>query len=124
MRRVRFIRDHPRVEIGILALWGAFWGMAFGVVMNVWFWPFVFSPAQADMYWQRGLAPVETLKRYLVFYLVTSSWWDALRAVVNALLIALLGLPVLRLLRRFGKRFTFGSQRSDEVRGAELRSAR
>jgi energy-coupling factor transport system substrate-specific component len=87
--------------------------MAFGIIMNIWFWPFVFSPAQSmrmgtsGLYWQHGMAPLEILKRYTAFYLVTSSWWDAARAIGNALLIAFLGLPVLRLLRRFGRRFTF-----------------
>jgi len=113
IRRIPFVRHHPRVEIAILALWGSLWGMAFGIIMNIWFWPFVFSPAQSmrmgtsGLYWQHGMAPLEILKRYTAFYLVTSSWWDAARAIGNALLIAFLGLPVLRLLRRFGRRFTF-----------------
>jgi energy-coupling factor transport system substrate-specific component len=83
------------------------WGMSYGFVMNVWFWPFVFSPGQAEMYWQRGAGVIDAIKRYLVFYAVTSSWWDVGRAAGNAALIALFGIPVLRLLRRFGKRFTF-----------------
>jgi energy-coupling factor transport system substrate-specific component len=107
IRRIAFVRSHPRAEIALLALWGLFWGMAFGIVMNIWFWPFIFSPAQSELYWQHGMAPLEILKRYTAFYLVTSSWWDAARAIGNALLIAFLGLPVLRLLRRFGRRFTF-----------------
>ena len=107
IRRIALVRHHPGVEIAILALWGLVWGMAFGIIMNIWFWPFVFSPAQSGLYWQHGMAPLEILKRYTAFYLVTSSWWDAVRAIGNALLIAFLGLPVLRLLRRFGRRFTF-----------------
>ena len=111
VRRIAFVRNHPRAEIAILALWGLFWGMAFGIIMNIWFWPYVFGPAQSGLYWQHGMAPLEILKRYTAFYLITSSWWDAVRAVGNALLIAFLGLPVLRLLRRFGRRFTFELRR-------------
>jgi energy-coupling factor transport system substrate-specific component len=107
LRRIAFVRRHPGAEIAILALWGLFWGIAFGIIMNIWFWPYIFSPSQSGLYWQHGMAPLEILKRYIAFYLVTSSWWDAVRAVGNALLIAFLGLPVLRLLRRFGRRFTF-----------------
>jgi energy-coupling factor transport system substrate-specific component len=75
--------------------------------MNVWFWPFVYDPTQAGMYWQPGAGPLETFRRYVVFYTVTSSWWDVGRAAGNVLLIGLFGAPVLRLLRRFGRRFTF-----------------
>ena len=101
------LHRHPKLEIIILAAWGLVWGIAFGFVMNVWFWPFVYDPTQAGMYWQPGTGPWEAFKRYLVFYAVTSSWWDAGRAVGNVLVIALFGIPVLRLLRRFGRRFTF-----------------
>ena len=81
--------------------------LTFGFVMNLWFWPYVFDAMQAGIYWQPGIGALETFKRYLVFYALTSSWWDAGRAAGNALMIALFGIPVLRLLRRFGKRFTF-----------------
>jgi len=93
--------------VTVLAAWGLRWGIAFGLMMNAWFWPYVFDPAQAGLYWQPGLGAWGTLKRYLIFYALTSSWWDAGRAAGNALLIALFGIPVLRLLRRFGRRFTF-----------------
>jgi energy-coupling factor transport system substrate-specific component len=98
---------HPRMETVVLAAWGLLWGVAFGFVMNVWFWPFVFDSTQAGMYWQPGAGPIEAFRRYLVFYALTSSWWDAGRAAGNVLMIALFGMPVLRLLRRFGRRFTF-----------------
>jgi energy-coupling factor transport system substrate-specific component len=101
------MRRHPRIEIAVLAIWGLLWGMGFGFVMNVWFWPFIFDSTQAALHWEPGLGMWEALKRYLVFYGLTSSWWDAGRAMGNAGLIALFGMPVLRLLRRFGRRFTF-----------------
>jgi energy-coupling factor transport system substrate-specific component len=100
----------PRVEVLFLSLWGALWGIGFGLVMNLWFWPLIYDPGQADMHWQPGIGIIETLKRYLVFYTLTSSWWDAGRAVGNGIVIALFGAPVLRLLRRFGRRFTFASR--------------
>ena len=59
------------------------------------------------MYWQAGLGPWETFRRYLAFYVLTSSWWDVGRAIGTASILALFGAPVLKLLRRFGSRFTF-----------------
>src|SRR5512136_2343703 len=59
---------HPRAQAIMLAVWGLVIGLAFGALMNIWFWPFVFSPGQSAMYWQPGLGLVETLKRYALFY--------------------------------------------------------
>jgi energy-coupling factor transport system substrate-specific component len=102
----RFER-RPRVEAILLASWGLVLGLLFGVLMNVWFWPYILTPGQSEMYWQPGLALGETVKRYALFYTVTSLWWDLARAVGNFLLLLLLAAPVLRLLRRFERRFHF-----------------
>jgi energy-coupling factor transport system substrate-specific component len=91
----------------MLALWGTVLGLAFGALMNVWFWPFVFSASESQMYWEPGLGLAETVRRYLIFYGFTSLWWDILRAAGNLVLLLLFGAPVLRLLRRFQQRFFF-----------------
>jgi energy-coupling factor transport system substrate-specific component len=98
---------HPVAEAAMLAGWGLVLGFAFGVLMNVYFWPYVFSPGQSEMYWQPGLPLGETLRRYAVFYAVTSLWWDIARAVGNFVLLLLFAAPVVRLLRRFQQRFFF-----------------
>jgi energy-coupling factor transport system substrate-specific component len=98
---------HPRAEALMLAAWGLVIGLAFGALMNIWFWPYVFSAGQSELYWQPGLTALEALKRYALFYVVTSLWWDLVRAVGNFALLLLLGGPVLRLLRRFRQRFHF-----------------
>ena len=102
-------RLHPgsRLEVGILGVWGMGWGLLFGAIINIWFWPYVFQPGQAEMYWQPGVGLSEVLKRYAAFYVVTSLWWDLARAIGNALLIWLFGMPLLKLLRRFQRRFFF-----------------
>lgn len=98
---------HPRREAALLAVWGLFLGLLFGAIMNLWFWPFIFRPEQAALYWQPGMSAASILMRYLPFYLTTSLAWDLWRAGGNALLILFLGPPVLRLLRRFRLRFQF-----------------
>ena len=75
--------------------------------MNVWFWPFVFEPAQGGHVLGVQLATAGGDQAVPAFYAFTSSWWDIGRAVGTALIIALFGAPVLKLLRRFGSRFTF-----------------
>jgi energy-coupling factor transport system substrate-specific component len=92
-------------EIWILAGFGAFWGMMYGVIMNLWTWPFIAGPA--DQYWEYGVGIWETVQRYASYYLLTSLVWDIVRASGNFLLILGFGMPALRTLRRFKQRFTF-----------------
>jgi energy-coupling factor transport system substrate-specific component len=103
------LHRRPRAEALMLAFWGLIVGFAFGALMNIWFWPYVFSSGQSQLYWQPGLDVVATLRRYALFYAVTSLWWDLVRAAGNFVLLLLLGVPVLRLLRRFRQRFHFTS---------------
>ncbi len=92
-------------EVLVLAAFGGMWGLVYGAIMNVWFWPYASGPA--DQYWQPGLALVETLKRYALFYVTTSLVWDALRSAGNVLFMLAAGRPTLRALRRFRRRFAF-----------------
>lgn len=97
-----------RREVLALALFGGFWGLVFGIIMNIWFWPFATGPA--SQYWEPGISLVEILQRYGAFYLATSLVWDVARSLGNVALTLLLGLPTLRALRRFRARFTFEYQ--------------
>jgi energy-coupling factor transport system substrate-specific component len=95
-------------EVLVLALFGGLWGVVFGAVMNIWFWPFATGPA--SQYWEPGISFFEILQRYGVFYLTTSLVWDVVRSLGNVALTLVLGLPTLRALRRFQSRFTFEYQ--------------
>jgi energy-coupling factor transport system substrate-specific component len=96
-----------RLEVAMLGVWGLLWGFLFGAMMNIWFWPYVFQAQQAEVYWQPGMRLSEALQHYAVFYMLTSFWWDMGRAVGNALLAWLFGAAILKLLRRFQRRFHF-----------------
>ena len=100
----RRLRPGSWPELLLLAAYGYLWGLLFGALMNLWFWPF--SPPGA-LSWSPGMGLAETLRRYGAFYLLTSFAWDSLRAVGNAALILALGRPVLKELRRFRARFEF-----------------
>jgi len=96
------LRARENGELCMLAVWTMLWGFLFGAVMNLWFWPYI-SAAQVPpgQSWERGLQVTEALRRYGLFYLATSAWWDAWRAAGNAALVLFLGTPLLRVLRRF-----------------------
>jgi energy-coupling factor transport system substrate-specific component len=102
---------HPRLnsrsELLMLSAAGFAMGLLYGAVMNLWFWPFVFRPELAAQYWRPGTGIFETLRRYALFYVVTSLFWDVWRGLGNAALLLLFGAPVLRLLRRYEQRFRF-----------------
>lgn len=107
------LKGHRRVEPIMLAIWGGVLGLIFGAIMNIWFWPFLmgggtgFDQGTPGGTWQPGMGVLATLRAYLTFYVVTSLWWDAWRAVGNALLLLLFGGAILRVLRRFRSRFRF-----------------
>jgi energy-coupling factor transport system substrate-specific component len=90
-------------QIVALVLYGAAAGILFGFFMNLYAWPLA-TPASAvdvGLYWSPGLSLLESIRRYATFYLATSLIHDLTRAVGNAMLIAIAGAGVLRLLQRF-----------------------
>ena len=94
-----------RVEVGWLAAYAAVAGLAFGMVMNLWFWPFASYGPETSFVAGDPLAA--NLHRYLVFYVTTSLPWDLGRAVLSALVLLLAGSALLRALRRASRRAAF-----------------
>ena len=103
---VRLLRaEGGWLEVVMLAGAGALWGLLYGVIANLWFWPFLAVPtAQA---WAPDLPAGVILRRYAAFYAATSLVWDLIRAGGNVALLALFGAPTLWTLRRFRRRFTY-----------------
>jgi energy-coupling factor transport system substrate-specific component len=98
-----------RREIGLLATYGVVAGLAYGLAMNLWFWPFGASPESALAYLP-GAGVGENLGRFWVFHLATSFGWDIPRAVTNAVLMVVFGPAVLAALRRVSRRAAFGAE--------------
>ncbi len=103
---------HPaahRHRLILIAAFGAIWGVLFGFLLNLWFWPVTAPGVGADvgLYWQPGLGFSETVRRYASFYLITSLVYDLFRAAGNLVLTLLLAGPILTLLERFRARFTW-----------------
>ncbi|MBU6312222.1 MAG: ECF transporter S component [Actinomycetales bacterium] len=100
-----------KAEIAMLAAYGMVASMTYGLVMNLWFWPFLSgmeATAYADGIMFDPGAPVsDNLARWLAFTLVTSLGWDIPRGILTAVLIVLVGRPVLNALRRTARRANF-----------------
>ena len=92
-------------DYALLCLFSFAWGLLYGAIINVYFWPFAVGPAEQT--WRPGIGLGEILARYAAFYVATSLGWDLMRAVSNAALVLLLGVPAVQTLRRFQRRFHF-----------------
>lgn len=96
-------RVRPVAAVAILCVYGYAAGFFFGVVTNLWFWPFL-AAGDASIGWRAGMGAAEAAGAFRRFYLLTSFAWDAGRAIGNVVLITALGVPAMRLLRRWRDR--------------------
>jgi energy-coupling factor transport system substrate-specific component len=92
----------------LLAGYGAVSALVYGLLTNFWFWPFVGSTTTYSFV--PGLGTVANLHRFILFDLTTSLGFDLTRAVTCAVLILVLGRPVLAALRRASRRAAFEPQ--------------
>jgi energy-coupling factor transport system substrate-specific component len=100
-------RLRGRAEIVLLAGYGLVAGIGYGLITNLWFWPFAArSSVEGGAFVIGGGAP-ENLAHYAVFYLGTSLGWDLGRGVLTAALVVLGGRRVLGSLRRVVRRAVF-----------------
>ncbi len=89
----------------LLAGYGVVAALVYGLLTNFWFWPFVGSVTRYSFVPGAGVA--FNLHRFLLFDLTTSMGFDLTRAVTCAVLILVLGRPVLAALRRAARRAVF-----------------
>lgn len=106
-------RAKGRIEIVVLAVYGAIASYVFGFLLNMWFWPysvgtFIGTGADPGLQFVPGDAVVDNLRRFFVFTFATSTFgWDTGRAITNVVAICVLGTPVLAALRRARRRVDF-----------------
>lgn len=87
-------------EIAMLLGYGVAAAYAFGLIMNMWFWPFAVGGGTSISYVPGAPLP-QNMGAFLVYSLVTSTLsWDTVRALTTIIGICLVGRAVLRSLRR------------------------
>nr|WP_179446455.1 ECF transporter S component [Naumannella cuiyingiana] len=102
-RRVR-----GRAELAMLIGYGIVSAYLFGLLMNLWFWPFItgisvegFGGADGALDYRAGAPLLENLRSFVLFSLVTSTGgWDTGRAITNTIALLILGPAMLAVLRR------------------------
>ncbi len=99
----------PHWSFWMLVLYGFAAGYAYGVLLNLWFWPFVSpaSPEEVGLYWSPGMSAKDTLLHYASFYMATSVVYDTFRALGNVVALSVLGGSVSRLLLRYRARLNW-----------------
>lgn len=94
-----------RAEIGVLAGYAVVTALAYGMVMNLWFWPFAsYGPEVSHV---PGDPVLENLRRYATFWATTSLGWDIPRGLLTSLAIVVAGRPIIAALRRAARRAAF-----------------
>jgi len=96
------------LRIGVLAIYGFLAGYLYGAVMNLWTWPFL--TMGSELSWDPLAGAAENLRHYATYYAATSFAWDTFRAVGNAVLVLVLGRPLLGALDRAARRMNLESK--------------
>jgi hypothetical protein len=120
--RARSPRLSGVLELGMLALYGVVAAYAFGLVMNLWFWPFAVG-AGSGLSYLPGAPLAQNLASFGLYSLVTSTLtWDTVRAITTVLGIALVGPALLPALRRAKLGRSAPTPRSTAPRGDGTRT--
>jgi energy-coupling factor transport system substrate-specific component len=88
-----------RAEVWMLALYGAVGALAYGLVMDLWFWPFGTEGASGITF-VPGDEVATNLGRFLAFHVTTALGWDMIRAATTVAITLILARPALASLRR------------------------
>lgn len=99
-------RTAGRGELVLLAGYGMVSAFAYGWLMDFSFWPFALGDG-TQLSFDPSATPLQNLHRFVLFNLATSMGWNLGRALTNAVVILLVGAPLLRLLRRTARRAAF-----------------
>jgi energy-coupling factor transport system substrate-specific component len=90
-----------RLKSWQLAIYAAAAAYLFGLIMNLWFWPFAVGP-QTSISFDTEASMGQNLVSFLTYSLVSSTLtWDTVRAISSAVLILLIGKPFIDTLRRY-----------------------
>lgn len=94
-------RFRGRTEAVALAALGFALGLLYGLLMNLWFWPF--THYGDGISFEPDGSAVANLANYGRYYLTTSVVWDLGRAISTFVLLLLASRPLLRALRRVSR---------------------
>ncbi|MEK6740663.1 MAG: ECF transporter S component, partial [Actinomycetota bacterium] len=86
--------------------WGFVSAFVYGWLMDFAFWPFNLGTS-TQLSFDPHASPLTNLWHFVLFNMATSMGWNLGRALTNVVCLALLGGPILRVLRRASRRAQF-----------------
>ncbi len=108
-----------RLEILLLAIYGAISAEFFGIAMDLQFWPWALGTG-TELSYQPGGAIVENVSTFLRYHFISALAWDLPRAIITVSLIGVAGPAALNALRRARSKAAFVTQ----IEFAELADSR
>lgn len=97
-----------KAEIAMLLVFGAFAAGAFGILMDLQFWPWALG-GKTQLSYIPGGSISENSSRFITFHFASAMAWDIPRAIFTCVLIAFTGPSVLSALRRTYTRAAFST---------------
>ena len=88
-----------KMELALLAIYGAIAAEVFGILMDLQFWPWSLGSG-TELSYKVGAPITENLSRFFSYHFVSALAWDIPRAIITVALILIAGRPVLNALRR------------------------
>ncbi|WP_204455128.1 ECF transporter S component [Actinokineospora baliensis] len=101
-----------RLELVMLACYGAIAGLLYGLLLNLSFWPFALGSG-TTLSFVPGDPIADNLTRLFLFSLATSLGWDIGRAITTVVLVLATGPVLLRVFRRAARRARFHPTREE-----------
>jgi energy-coupling factor transport system substrate-specific component len=98
-----------KAEIAMLLVFGAFAAGAFGILMDLQFWPWALG-GNTQLSYIPGGSISENISRFITFHFASAMAWDIPRAIFTCALIAFTGSSVLSALRRTYTRAAFSTR--------------
>lgn len=88
-----------RLEISLLAIYGAIASEFFGIMMDLQFWPWSLG-AGTELSYRAGASLSENFSNFITYHYISALAWDLPRAVITVVLISIAGKSTLNALRR------------------------
>ena len=98
-----------RIELFLLAIYGAFAAEVFGIMMDLQFWPWALG-TETKLSYIAGAPIAENINRFFSYHFLSALAWDIPRATITVVLISIAGKPTLNALRRARHRAAFVTQ--------------
>ena len=99
-------RIRGRLEILLLALYGAIAAEFFGIAMDLQFWPWSLGSG-TELSYRAGAPLRENFSHFISYHYLSALAWDLPRAIITMILIAVAGKSALNALRRARHRAAF-----------------